>query len=123
MKDAASHVEKARKSLASGHYLLTGGYAEAAGRDAYLVAFHAAQAFIMARTGKQPKTHSGTRSEFARLARDESRISHEYASFLGRAYALQPVADYDDGAPVTLAEATAALAMAPRFLDAVIPLL
>jgi uncharacterized protein (UPF0332 family) len=43
----------------------------AAGRAAYLAAFHAAQAIIMLRTNKVAKTHAGVRSEFARIARDE----------------------------------------------------
>ena len=75
MSDAARHVVKARESLAFARYALAGEYAEEAGRSAYMAAYHAAMALIVARTAKSPKTHSGARSEFARLVRDEPRIS------------------------------------------------
>ena len=69
------HVEKARRILASGHHLLRGDFTAQAGRDAYLAAFHAALAFIVARSGKEPKTHGGVRSEFARWAQQDDRTS------------------------------------------------
>ncbi|HEX3522373.1 MAG TPA: hypothetical protein VHT52_09830 [Stellaceae bacterium] len=39
---------------------------EDAGRNAYLAAFHAAQALIAERTGKEAKTHKGVHAQFAR---------------------------------------------------------
>ena len=68
MTDPPRHIAKAERSLATGEYLFGGGFAEAAGREAYLAALHAALALIVSRTGKEPRTHSGARSEFARLA-------------------------------------------------------
>jgi len=43
--------------------------ARAAARSAYYAAFHAAEAFIVDRTGKIAKAHRGVHSEFARLIR------------------------------------------------------
>lgn len=39
-----------------------------AGREAYLAAFHAAQALIYERTSRIAKTHRGVRIQFSRLA-------------------------------------------------------
>ncbi len=47
-----------------------------------MAAFHAAMAFIVAKTGQSPKTHNGARSEFGRLARDEPLISRDQVSLL-----------------------------------------
>jgi uncharacterized protein (UPF0332 family) len=66
---AEPHILKARESLAFAQYALAGEYTQEAGRSAYMAAYHAAMALIVARTGRSPKTHGGTRSEFARLAR------------------------------------------------------
>jgi len=77
VSDADGHIEKVRESLAFARYALAGDYAEEAGRSAYMAAYHAALAFIGARTGKSPKTHSGARSELSEIARDEPRISRE----------------------------------------------
>jgi len=109
LRDAASHIGKARKSLASGRYLLAGGFAEEAGREAYMAAFHAALAFIILRTGGEPKTHHGAQTEFARLARMEAGMDHAFVAFLSQSYRLKSIADYDDGDPVTAAEAQASL--------------
>jgi uncharacterized protein (UPF0332 family) len=99
--------------------LLAGGFADQAGRDAYMAAFHAALAFIVSRTGKEPKTHNGTHSEFARLVRDEPGISHDFVAFLSQSSGLKSVADYDDSEPVTAAEARASLDVAGQFVEAI----
>jgi uncharacterized protein (UPF0332 family) len=88
-----AHIVKARENLEFARNALAGEYAEEAGRSAYMAAFHAALAFIAFRTGKSPGTHSGTRSEFARLARDERRIHRDQVSLLGWSYELKNVAD------------------------------
>jgi len=46
--------------------------ARAAARSAYYAAFHAAEAFIVGRTGKIAKTHRGVHSEFAPLIKDRA---------------------------------------------------
>ena len=115
--NAADHLALARKNLSFAQYALVGEYAEKAGREAYLAGFHAALAFILARTGKTPKTHSGTRSEFVRLARGEAQISREQIAFLGWTYELKTSADYGQELPVPIADAERAIAEASRMVD------
>ena len=84
-----------------------------------MAAFHAALAFIAARTGKSPKTHSGTRAEFARLAREEPRISRDQVSLLAWSYELKNVADYGQEATVSLPDAERAIAEASRLVETI----
>ena len=93
---------------------------EAAGRAAYLAAFHAAQALIFERIGKVPKTHHGVHAQFSRLARNEPRIG-ELPRFLSQAYDFKTVADYEIGpdATVPLPEAISAIEAAQRFIDGI----
>ena len=116
MNEAEPHIEKARQSLGFARYALAGEYAEEAGRSAYMAAYHAAIAFIIARGGKSPRTHSGARSEFARLARDEPRISRAQVSLLGWSYELKNVADYEQVAAVSVAEAERAIEEASQLV-------
>ena len=119
MSEASAHIAKARDSLKFARYALAGEYAEEAGRSAYMAAYHAAPAFIVAGTGKSPKTHSGARSEFARLARDESRISREQVSLLGWSYELKNAADYEQESMVSLAEAERAIDEASQLVETI----
>ena len=97
MTGADEHLAYARAALEQGRYLLAGRFLNGAGRDAYMAAFHAALAIIVDRTGKEPKTHAGTRSEFARLAKDEPALGREAVAFLARAYEFKEFADYAEG--------------------------
>jgi uncharacterized protein (UPF0332 family) len=63
----------------------------AAAREAYLAAYHAAEAYVFHCTGKIAKTHSGLRSEFNRLAKDEPRIGRDLVQFLSTAYELKSI--------------------------------
>ena len=76
-------------------------------------------------TGKAAKTHSGVRSEFARLAKTEPRIERNFPTFLARAYSLKENADYAIGlnAGVTIDEAKQAVEIATRFVDGLTRLL
>jgi uncharacterized protein (UPF0332 family) len=121
--DADSHIVKARESLEFARYALAGEYTEEAGRSAYMAAYHAALAFISARSGKSPKTHSGTRSEFARLARDEPRISRDQVALLGWSYELKNVADYEQEMSVSAEEAERAIAEAARLVETIADLI
>jgi uncharacterized protein (UPF0332 family) len=91
------------------------------GRAAYLAAHHAAQALIFDRAGKISKTHNGVLSEFARLAKDDSRIDRAFLTFLAQAYNLKAIADYAVGsdADVTFAEAQQAIEIASRFIECI----
>ena len=70
---------------------------EAAGRTAYLAGFHDARALISERTGRAVKSHAGVKTEFHRLVRGETRIDDELRAFLGFAYNLKAIADYQAG--------------------------
>jgi len=119
--EAGDYLEKARQSLHEARAVAGIGLPEAAGRAAYLAAHHAAQALIFDRTGKIAKTHSGVRSELARLAKDDSRIERTFLTFLAQAYNLKVVADYAVGpdARVTRAEAEQAIETAAQLIDRV----
>ncbi len=119
MSEADGHLVKARDTIEFARYALTGGYAEEAGRGAYMAAYHAAMAFIAARTGASPKTHSGTRSEFGRLARDEHRITREQISLLGWSYELKNAADYGPEHVLSDAEAERAINEAARLIETI----
>ncbi len=71
---AARFVEKAQKLLADAEIMLGAGLNDAAGRNAYLAGFHAAQAFIFEHVGKTFKSHSGVQKEFLRLTKDDPRM-------------------------------------------------
>jgi uncharacterized protein (UPF0332 family) len=124
--EAADYLSKARESLTKARGLLdVMHYSDEAGRAAYLAGFHAAQAFIFARTGKVVKSHSGLRSNFARLAKDDPRLDRSLTRFLARAYKLKEIADYGVGAQavVTVAEAQEMIDEAARFIERVAALL
>lgn len=89
-----------------------------AGRAAYLAAFHAAQALISERTGRSVKTHKGVSAELHRLTRDEPRLDAELRAFLGFAYSLKAIADYEigPGSEVAPELAAEAIATAGRFV-------
>ena len=117
--DGPGHLLKATTALAAGHLMLTGGFPDEAGRSAYMAAFHAALALIVVVTGKEPKTHNGTHSEFARVVRERSDISHDLVAFLSNTYQMTSVADYASADPVTPVEASAALETAKDFLSTI----
>jgi uncharacterized protein (UPF0332 family) len=124
--EAAEHLDKAREYLVKARGLLdVMHYNDEAGRAAYLAGFHAAQALISERTGRVPKTHDGVNSQFGLLTRDLAAVAAELRNFLGRAYNLKAVADYETGpgSIVPRERVEAALATAIRFVDVVAELL
>lgn len=125
MTEPAAYLDKARQVLKEGYAVAGIDLPEAAGRAAYLAAFHAAQALILARTGKVAKTHQGVQSEFARLVKAEPGIDRSLSTFLARSYKLKSVADYDVGgdAIVTATEAAAAIDTAGSFIDRIAELI
>lgn len=96
-----------------------------AGRAAYLAGFHGAQALIFELTGSAPKTHGGVHAQFARLTRGDRQPDAELRGFLGRAYNLKAVADYETGSgiEITRDQAERAMRSAARFVDWVTALL
>ena len=95
--EAARYIDKARTCLSNASANLGIGLSNDAGRNAYLAAFHAAQALIFERSGKAATTHRGVQSEFNRLTAVEARFDLEFRAFLSQAYNLKAVADYETG--------------------------
>ena len=123
--EAADYLAKARGDLSDARKVIAIGLATIAARSAYYAAFHAAEAFIIERTGKVAKSHSGVRSEFGRLAKDTPALDKTYSTFLAKAYSYKEIGDYrvDQGAVVTDTEANDAIEMATRFVDRIAALL
>jgi uncharacterized protein (UPF0332 family) len=120
--ETADYLVKARATLADAQKIAALPLPQVAAREAYLAAFHAAEAYIFEQSGKAAKTHRGVRSEFTRLARTEPRIGRDLVTFLGAAYQFKTRADYAIGstaAPITDAEATTSLTTAARFIDTI----
>jgi uncharacterized protein (UPF0332 family) len=119
--EATGYLDKARQCLGYARINLGVELGNDAGRNAYLAAFHAAQAFIFERTGKVAKTHQGVHTEFNRLAKEDTRIGRELRRFLPQAYNLKAVADYEMGTDsvVPLDRAAAAIESAGRFVETI----
>ncbi|HEX5319546.1 MAG TPA: HEPN domain-containing protein [Stellaceae bacterium] len=115
--EVAEHLEKAKHCLENARVILAAGIGEDAGRNAYLAAFHAAQAFILARRGRVAKTHHGVHVAFHELASREPDLQ-DLPAFLSRAYELKAMADYEvgSGADVPADEAIAAISGADQFV-------
>lgn len=122
---STAFLEKASGLLDDAETMLRVDLTDAAGRTAYLAGFHAAQALLFEVHGRAFKTHSGVRSEFARLVKDDPRVDSELRAFLGLAYQLKAVADYEagPGSRISADAARAALETARQFVACVASLL
>jgi uncharacterized protein (UPF0332 family) len=96
-----------------------------AGREAYLAGLNAAQALISEKTGRTLKSHGGVNAEFHRLVRGDPRVDDELRAFLGSAYNLKAIADYETGpgSEVSPERATGAITTAKRFVAKVVELI
>jgi uncharacterized protein (UPF0332 family) len=123
--EAADHLEKARHCLDRAGTILAAEVPDVAAREAYLAAFHAAQALIAERTGRTAKTHKGVHVHFARLTRHEPRVDSELRQFLPKAYDMKALADYEVGpyTDVSVEQATVAIRTAERFVECISGLL
>ena len=123
--EAAAFLDKAREFLEKAEDMLADDWPDEAGRAAYLAGLHAAQALIIERTGKVIKRHRGVQSELRRLTKDEPRFNLDLRVFLGRAYNLKAVADYETGpgSRVSVESARATIDTARRFVESVARLL
>jgi uncharacterized protein (UPF0332 family) len=124
--ETADCLAKARGCLDGAKQIAGLPLPQVAAREAYLAAFHAAEAYIFEQTGRTVKTHRGLRSTFSRLARSEPRIAPEYLTFLARAYELKSIADYSVGPaarPITDDDAACAIETAERLIDTISRLL
>lgn len=114
-------LDKARELLGRAETMLGVGLNEDAGRTAYLAGLHAAQALIFETTDRVFKRHATVQREFGRLVKDEPSVDLELRAFLGRAYNLKAIADYETGpgSRVSAAGARAATDTARRFVESV----
>ena len=122
MKDeAAEFLAKATEFLAKAAHALSGGWADEAGRAAYLAGLHAAQALVFERTDTVVKRHRGVQNALYRLTKDEPGFDPELRAFLGRAYNLKEIADYmtGPGAEISNERAEGAIATARRLIVAI----
>jgi uncharacterized protein (UPF0332 family) len=124
--ETADYLRKARQCLADARTIAAISLHHVAAREAYLAAFHAAEAYIFEHTGRPVKTHRGLRVMFNRLSKDEPRIAQEYATFLGAGYEIKSIVDYDTDPktpPITAERAGSAIDIAARFIDTIANLL
>jgi uncharacterized protein (UPF0332 family) len=123
--EAAAYLEKASESLDEARKIYGIGLASVAARSAYYAGFHAAEAFIISRTGKIAKSHSGVRSEFSRLAKGDPQIDQGFTTFLAQAYKYKEIGDYGVGsdAIITMPVADDAIKNAARFIDCIAKIL
>lgn len=118
-------LEKAGDLLDQTATMLSVGLTDAAGRTAYLAGLHAAQALIFERTGRIIKRHRGVRNEQWRLTKNDPRFDIQLQAFLGRAYNLKEIADYETGPGSGVSDelARSTVATARRFVDLITELL
>ena len=119
--EAKAYLEKARQSLDEASKIYEIGLASVAARSAYYAGFHAAEAFIISRTGKIAKTHGCVRSEFSRLAKDDSNVNQGFTTFLAQAYKYKEIGDYGvgSGSIITMPVAEEAIKTAAQFIDCI----
>ena len=123
--EAADYLGKARQCLDDAKQIAAATpLYHIVAREAYLAAYHAAEAYLFERTGKAAKTHRGLRSEFGRLARGDPRISREFLTFLAKAYEYKSIADYSVDSPsITGEDARLAIDTAGPLIDCIAALL
>ena len=107
MNEAALHLAKAREKLVDAQVLLECERHEASGCESYLAAYHAPLAYLRHQSQPAPKTHSGVQALFHQTAKDDARIALEFRRFLGYAYNLKAIADYELGSGAALSPETA----------------
>lgn len=118
------HLAQAQTHLEHARAIAEIGIVDVSAREAYQSAFHAAEALLIARTGRRAKTHSGLRTSIARLASESDDLNREWGKFPARAYDLKSLADYGTKVDaVTADDARFAIDGAQRMIDEVALLL
>ena len=119
--EASASFVRAVRDLEDARRIASIGLARVAARSAYYAIFHAAEALIVARTGKIAKSHSGVRSEFSRLLGPTPGEHRELITILGNSYRYKEIADYslDPDARITDGDAEALISSASRFLASI----
>jgi len=111
-------LEKARLSLRRADAMEAMGDAQAAQREAYFAAFHAARALLFVRTGLFERAHDRVRVAFGQYAVSFG-LPTELARFLASAHRYMELADYEVGAPPRDVGPAAALRAAGEFVRAI----
>jgi uncharacterized protein (UPF0332 family) len=101
--------------------MLEVGHPDTVGRTAYLAGLHAAQALIFERSGRIIRRHRGVRNELWRLTKNDPRFDPALHAFLGRAYGLKEIADYETGPDSHVSDelARSTVERAWRFVDVI----
>jgi uncharacterized protein (UPF0332 family) len=118
-RESADYLERGVRALASAKAIAQIGEHRVAAREAYLAAFHAAEAYIFEYAGKTSKTHRGVRALFNQLAKGDPRIPPACAGFLAEGYDLKSIADYGGGpfgAVISEDDSTEAIAAADSMI-------
>lgn len=102
--EVAAILDKATEDLADARKIMTIPLPKVGARSAYYVAFHAAEALLLARTGRIAKTHTGLRTALAKLLLDTSGEDRGLLTFLARAYKYKELSDYGIGAAASITE-------------------
>jgi uncharacterized protein (UPF0332 family) len=89
-------IEQARECLRRAHVIHAAGIGEDAGRNAYMAAFHGAQALVFERLGRVAKTHRGIRTLISGFAKGQPEL-REFSQFLTQSYDLKQTVDYPFG--------------------------
>jgi uncharacterized protein (UPF0332 family) len=97
--EAADYLAKARQCLEGARTIADVSLHHVAGREAYLAAFHAAEAYNFERTGKTVKIHRSLRATFSRLANDEPSIPRECLRLLAEGYEIKRLWRRAGGSP------------------------
>jgi uncharacterized protein (UPF0332 family) len=123
--ETSGFLDKAREFLLKAEDMFADDWPDEAGRAAYLAGLHAAQAVIVERTGRIIRRHRGVRNELRRLLKDEPRFDLELQAFLGRAYNLKAIADYETGPGSRVSDEVARVTIetARRYVEVVAALL
>lgn len=116
-----AYLSKAAEDLADARKILTLPLPKVAARHAYYVAFHSAEALLLARSGRIAKTHTGLRAALAQLVKASAIEDRGLLTFLARAYKYKELSDYGIGqwASITEAEAASVIDAADAFLKRV----
>ncbi len=104
--ETAGYLAKAQGCLDAARQIITLQLADVAAKEAYLAIYHAAHALVYETTGREVKTHSGLRTMFAKISKDEPHVDRSFTALLAQAYKFKEIADYGigDSAVVTLSD-------------------
>jgi uncharacterized protein (UPF0332 family) len=119
--ETKNFLDKAGQAMDDARTSLTVKMNNVAGRECYMAAFHAAQAYIYHATKKIMKTHNGVQTEFARLTKNTPSLPKDFPVFLTQSYNLKAVADYEmgPGAIISTERVVQAIDQARNFINCI----